>query len=373
MISEAEKARNGFFQHPVKDKSFSPLAFAGVRNDRRCDPRWLDFFGVKEGGFFLEREDPKYSVIVPVYNSEQTLITLHQRIDGVFASLKKRYELILVNDASEDGSARISKKLAEENENIIFIDLLRNFGQQNAILCGLSKATGNYIITLDDDLQNPPEEIPALIDALKAGDLEVVYGIPDEKKHQLHRNLGTKMVRFVIQKLFGHAKKGASSFRIMTRTIKDCILNYTGSFTFIDGLIFQHTSYVGYQVVTHNERQSGKSNYNFRRLAMLSMNLFFNFSIAPLRFVFVAGFLLAAAAGIFSVAIVIGKLTGYVTFTGWASTMTYLSLLFGALFMFLGLIGEYIGRIAQGINRAPQYSIRSVISKKKLEKEENKN
>jgi len=311
----------------------------------------------------LINNNPDYSVIVPVYNSQRTLEMLHQRIRDVFTSMNKPFELILVNDASTDGSSNVLRKLAEENDNVIFVDLLRNFGQQNALLCGLSKAKGDYIITLDDDLQNPPEEIPALIKALLEEDMEVVFGIPHRKKHAPGRNLGTRMVKFVIRKLFGQAKFGASGFRIMTRTLKDCILNYRGNFTFIDGLIFQHTSYVGYTFVEHKEREFGGSNYNFYKLVMLSMNLFFNFSIAPLRFVFIAGFILAAAAGLFAGTIVYGRLSGSVSFPGWASTMTYLSLLFGALFMFLGLIGEYVGRIAQGINRAPQYSIRKVIKK----------
>lgn len=307
--------------------------------------------------------NPAYSVVVPVYNSKGTLGELTERLTETFESMGQTFELIFVNDGSKDGSGTILKELAEKNDNVVFVDLLRNFGQHNAILCGLSIATGARVVTIDDDLQNPPEEIPRLVEKLEQDDLEVVYGIPEQKQHDLHRNLGSNLIQLVIRKLFGTPDGGASSFRIISKTVKDCILRYQASFTFIDGLVFQHTSYIGYQPVRHEQRKVGASNYDVRKLALLAMNLFFNFSIAPLRFVFLAGFALAGGAGLFALYILYGKLTGSITFPGYASIMVYFSLLFGALFMFLGLIGEYVGRIAQGVNKAPQYAIRKVISR----------
>lgn len=307
---------------------------------------------------------PIYSVVVPVYNSENTLLALHQRLSWAFEKAALPFELILVNDASKDGSAKVAEQLARENDNVVFADLMRNFGQQNATLCGLSLAKGDIIITMDDDLQNPPEEIPELISTMEKENQEVVYGIPEKKRHTRHRNLGTKLVAYVLRKLFGTNIQGASSFRIMTRKVVDYICQYPASFTFIDGLIFQHTSYVGYKNVRHDSRKKGTSNYTLRKLMLLAMNLFFNFSITPLRFVFFAGIAVSAGAAVFAIMIIIGKLTGYITYPGWASIMTFFSFLFGLMFMFLGLIGEYVGRIAQGVSRAPQFAIRKVISRK---------
>jgi len=316
----------------------------------------------------MSPEKEKYSVVVPVYNSEGTLGRLYDRLKAVFDRMGAPFEVIFVNDGSVDGSAGICAALADEKDNVVFVDLLRNFGQHNAILCGLTYAAGDYVLTLDDDLQNPPEEIPKLVAALKDGDYEVVYGAPIEKRHQPYRNLGSRMVLGVMGVLFGKIPGKVSSFRLMTRTIKDCILRYKASFTFIDGLIFQNTRYVGFVDVLHEPRAVGSSNYNLKSLVMLATNLFFNFSIAPLRFVFMAGLTLAAGSGLFALWILIAKLTGIITFPGYASIMTYFSLLFGALFMFLGLIGEYVGRIAQGINSAPQFAVRKVTGRGKQPK-----
>lgn len=315
------------------------------------------------GNLNSETVNPAFSVVVPVYNSQGTLEELYRRLSSTFDSMGHSFELIFVNDGSKDNSADILKKLVGKHENVVFVDLLRNFGQHNAILCGFSVAKGDRIITMDDDLQNPPEEIPRMLEIMEQDDLEVVYGIPEKKQHGFHRNLGSGLIQLVIRKLFGTPDGGASSFRIISSTVKDCILRYQANFTFIDGLIFQHTSYVGYQPVRHEQRKVGASNYDLKRLAFLAMNLFFNFSIAPLRFVFLAGFALAAGAGLFALYILYGKLTGLITFPGYASIMVYFSLLFGALFMFLGLIGEYVGRIAQGVNKAPQYAIRKIVSR----------
>jgi polyisoprenyl-phosphate glycosyltransferase len=305
---------------------------------------------------------PEFSVVVPVFNSAETVEPLFNELAQVFDGLGRTFEVLFVNDCSRDGSAAVLKRLAESNPNVTFVDLLRNFGQQNATLAGMSKAQGKFVITLDDDLQNPPDQIPLLIKELEEKDLEAVYGIPDDKKHQAYRNVGSSFIHGVLRRLFPHAA-GASSFRLMSRTLVEAVLQYRAGFPFLDGLIHQNTSYVGYVPVRHEVRAAGTSGYNFRALLMVAMNLFFNFSIAPLRFVFVAGLLLSAGAGLFAVYILIGKLTGVISYPGYASIMVYVSLLFGALFMFLGLIGEYVGRIAQGVNRSPQYAIRKVVKR----------
>ena len=303
---------------------------------------------------------PDYSVVIPVYNSETTLAPLYERLTAVFAEMGKRFEVIFVNDCSGDNSKQVLVELAKNHDNVVFVDLLRNFGQHNAVMCGFSQVRGDFAITMDDDMQNPPEEIPKLIAKLESDDLEVVYGSPTNKQHQHYRNVGSDTIHAVLKVLFRLKGNRESSFRLLTRKIVDCLLRFDNTFIFLDGLIYQNTSFVGYVDVEHKPRTVGASNYSLSRLISLSLNLFFSFSITPLRVIFILGMVLFLASLVYGAYIFVARIMGLISFPGFATVMILMSLLFGIMFMFMGVLGEYLGRIAININRAPQYSIRSV-------------
>jgi undecaprenyl-phosphate 4-deoxy-4-formamido-L-arabinose transferase len=225
----------------------------------------------------------KYSIIIPVYNSESTLKEVYNRIKNVFDKLGLDYEVIMVNDGSKDNSWQEMTKIYNGNSSKVkIIQLSRNFGQHNALMCGFRYSQGDYIITIDDDLQNPPEEIPKLIEKINSENFDVGYGIYKEKKHSFLRNIGSKLIMFLYKSIF-KVKGNLTGFRIIKKEIIKQIIKYENNFVFIDGLIAFTTKNIGYVEVLHNPRKTGKSGYTISKLLNLSFNLITNFSIFPLQ------------------------------------------------------------------------------------------
>ncbi len=194
------------------------------------------------------------SIVIPVYNSASMLTELHHRLRNVMISLDKTFEILFVDDGSHDASWSVLRQLQRDDpRHVVAIQLMRNYGQHNALMCGFRHAQGDYLVTMDDDLQHPPEEIPKLLAAIENSDLDLVYGAYDHKRHGASKNLASAIVnrfyRFVFQ-----SPVTVTAFRILRRELLDTILPYSLNFTFVDGLLAWNTRRTGEVIVTHHPR-----------------------------------------------------------------------------------------------------------------------
>jgi len=311
----------------------------------------------------------KYSIVIPAYNSEKTIGELVNKIEELFKNevdfKDETHEIILINDASVDSTSKECRELAGKNDNIIFLDLSKNFGQHNAILAGFHYVSGEYIITMDDDLQNPPGEILKLLNKVNQG-YDVVYGKYAQKKHSTARNWGSlindKMAQIMIKK---PKEIYFSSFRIIKRYVIDEIIKYDAPFCYIDGLILRVTRNICMVEVVHSERKIGESNYNLFSLLKLWMNGFTSFSILPLRIATYSGFVFSFIGFIFILFLLIMKFVTNVQL-GWTSIMVAIVFFCGIQLISIGLLGEYIGRIFMSINKSPQYIVKEVVKNKSI-------
>ena len=242
-------------------------------------------------------QEIELSVVIPVFNAEQTLRDLLARLLVVLSSIGKRFEIIMVNDGSRDDSWRILRELQDcHQDELVVIDLMRNFGQHNALMCGLRNSRGALVITMDDDLQNPPEEIDKLIQCIEHGTFDLVYGYSANKRHGLWRNLGSELTQRFYRAIF-RRKNRVSSYRIIKRTLVESVLSYDRTFTYLDGLFAWNTDRIGEVNVDHHVRRSGRSGYSLKSLLTLALNLFTNFSLVPLQIVSSLGFIVAFGGG----------------------------------------------------------------------------
>lgn len=300
------------------------------------------------------------SIVIPVYNSAATLAPLVERLSTVLSALGLTFELVMVDDGSEDGSwARLTALQTQHPSHVVAIQLMRNFGQHNAIMCGLRHAGGRFVVTMDDDLQNAPEDVPALLAALRDGGLDLVYGYAARKQHRRWRNAGTFVVRFVHRVVFGTAVP-TTSFRAMRRELVRSILSYDLNYTYLDGLLAWNTQRVGMTPVEHHERPSGRSGYSLAKLLGLGFNLLTNFSLLPLQLVSAVGFTVAIVGLLLGAFYLVQYLGANIAVPGYASTIVAILTLGGLQLLALGMMGEYLGRVHLNINRKPQYTQREV-------------
>lgn len=300
----------------------------------------------------------KVSVVVPVYNSEDTLRMLVKELASVLSGYA--YEIILVNDGSRDRSLAICREIASEDDHVLLVDLARNFGQHNAIMAGLTQATGDWVVLIDDDLQHPPGEIPKLLGAAFSG-YDVVYGKYKQKKHTLFRNFGSSLNDYMATLLIKKPRHlYFSSFKVLRAFVVREIVKYQSAYPYVDGLIFRTTQNIGSVEVEHHERTLGRSNYTLRKLLSLWANMFTNFSILPLRVATFAGLTMAGLSFLMGIVAVILKFTMDVLPPGWASLIVALVWFSGVQLACIGLLGEYVGRIYLSSNQTPQYVIKEV-------------
>ena len=303
--------------------------------------------------------EPRVSIVVPVFRSEVTLRELFDRITRAMEATAGGWEIVFVDDASPDGSWPILESLQRAHpDHVVAVRLARNFGQHNAIMCGFREVRGDVVITMDDDLQNPPEEIPKLVRALENPDLDLVYGRYGTKRHRPWRNGGSWMINAFYRRVFGN-RVTVTSFRAIRRETVANILAYDLNFTFIDGLLAWNTQRIGEVDVEHHERAIGRSGYTLARLATLSFNLFTNFSLLPLQVVSAMGLALAGTGFLVGLWYLIAFFRHQITVPGYASTITAILILGGAQLVALGIIGEYLGRLHLNVNRKPQYAVRA--------------
>jgi glycosyltransferase involved in cell wall biosynthesis len=285
------------------------------------------------------------SVIVPVYNSELSLEVLVTRLYPVLSSLTSDFELILVNDGSLDGSWEVVSRLVTANPWIRGINLMRNYGQHSALLCGIRAATHPFLITMDDDLQNPPEEIPRLLAKLEDG-FDVVYGTPAQQQHGNLRNLASTVTKLALQSAMGiDAARKVSAFRAFRLDLRRAFAHYNTAFVSIDVLLTWGTRRFAAIEVAHDPRTIGKSNYSLKKLFRHAFDMMTGFSTLPLRIATFIGFAFALF-GLAILAFVVGRflLTG-TTVPGFSFLASIVSIFAGAQLCALGIIGEYLARM----------------------------
>lgn len=302
------------------------------------------------------------SVVVPVYNSADTLPALVERLTRVLNTMSSRYEIILLDDGSRDHSWKVMQSLRQlHGAHLTIVQLMRNYGQHNTLMCGLNLAQGKYVVTMDDDLQNPPEEIPTLLTHISANELDLVYGCPDQRSHARWRNLGATLVWSFYRRVFRNPIT-PTPFRIMRHQLARSVQFYDLNFTYLDGLFAWCTNRIGAVAVEHHARAEGRSGYSLGKLLGLALNLYTNFSLLPLQVVSGLGFATASTGFLIGIYYLIQYLTANIAVPGYASTIIAILILGGVQLLALGVMGEYIGRLHLNVNRKPQYVIRHVVA-----------
>ena len=301
------------------------------------------------------------SIVVPVYNSEQSLLELANRIDGVLSRAGGAFEMVLVNDGSHDQSWQQVQQLASTYPWVVGIDLMRNYGQHNALLCGIRAASNEVIVTLDDDLQNPPEEIPRLIERLNEG-YDVVYGVPRSQQHGLWRDMASYITKLTLQGAMGaETATRVSAFRAFRRDVRGAFSDFRGPYVSLDVLLTWATTSFGSVVVEHQPRQAGRSNYTFSKLLVHSLNMMTGFSTLPLQLASMIGF----ASTIFGVVMLLFVLGRYLmeggVVPGFAFLASAIAIFSGAQLFAIGIFGEYLARMHFRVMDRPAYAVRTVI------------
>ena len=289
------------------------------------------------------------SVIIPVYHGA---VTIQKLVEDVQEQLQAHsFEIILINDGSKDDSEKVCMKLTERFKNISFLSLRKNFGEFQAVMCGLNYAKGQYSVVIDDDFQNPPSEIIKLLSTAQQGDFDVVYGQYDEKKHHQFRNFGSWFVNQITTYLFQKPQDlYLSSFKLIKKEVVEEICKYKGPYPYIDGLIFNVTDNVGKANVQHDNRNNGESNYTVKKLASLFLNIIFGYSLLPVRLSLFLGFLSTSVALILSISYV---------FTGVDHPVGLIVLFVGGVQLIsIGIVGEYIGKTFLTQSHTPQYTLK---------------
>ena len=307
------------------------------------------------------------TIVVPVYRGAATVGLLVEALAAL--APEGGMEVILVNDGSPDNSGDVCREIAASPPltaagtplPIVYIEHARNYGEHNAVMTGLRHARGRYVITMDDDLQNPPEEVIKLYDHARLGNWDVVYTRYASKKHAPWRNLGSQFANKVADWLLDKPKGlYLSSFRCMSALVVRSVTRYRGPYPYVDGLIMEVTQRIDSIEVRHLPRAEGRSNYTLKRLIRLWLNLATSFSLAPLRMAILAGIAMASLGLAGAAFTIFEAMFSNETPTGWASTMTVILLLTGIQSMILGVMGEYIGRTFLSANGKPQGTVRMI-------------
>jgi len=305
----------------------------------------------------MERFD--YCVVIPVFNSEATLKPLFDRLNSLFESLGKTFHVVFVDDDSTDLSWKTIVELkAEHPTKVKAIQLTRNVGQQIATLCGIQHNNSNDIITIDDDLQIPPEEIRKLINKYEETNSDLVYGIFDQKKHSIIRNAGS----WFVQKFFGYfantSGKG-SSFRLISRNVTDNLSVLYHKYLLLDEVLNWYTDKVAYQEVEHKERKDGRSGYSLIKLFIITVNYVIYYTIIPLRIMTYVGFFFSIISFVIGVFYIYNRLQQEVEL-GFTSIIVAIFFSTSIVLFSLGIIGEYISRIYVKETSKPLYSIKEI-------------
>jgi glycosyltransferase involved in cell wall biosynthesis len=316
----------------------------------------------------LKTNDTTLTIVIPVYNSKDTIERLVEELVNKLQT-NNLLEIVLVNDDSKDNSEGICIELHKKYSKILtFISLSRNVGEHNAVMAGLNHSTGDYVVIMDDDFQNPISEVIKMVDYIEHNNYDVVYSYYERKRHAFYRNWGSNFNNRVANVMLKKPKDlYLSSFKVLNRFTVDEIIKYTDPFPYIDGLILRVTSNIGKIKVDHHERSNGKSGYTLKKLVLLWSNMFVNFSILPLRFSVVVGFVFAVIGFLFGIEAIIEKILNPDVPQGYPTLIVVIAIFSGIQLISIGMVGEYLGRLFLSQNKQPQYTVRKRFEKIKQE------
>ena len=307
----------------------------------------------------------KISFVIPCYRSENTIETVINEIDQRMVDCREKkladdYEIILVNDCSPDNVWSVLQRIAESRQDVIAINLAKNFGQHAALMAGYANSTGDYILSLDDDGQAPLDSLNSMLEKLEEG-YDVVYAYYKEIKQNLFRRLGSAVAGWMSRVCLEIPKgfKG-SSFYVARKFIVDEMLNYKNAYPYLMGLVFRTTRNIACIETEHRSRLTGTSGYSFRSLLSLWLNGFTAFSVKPLELSVYLGTFTSVIGFIYAIIVIIRRIIHPEMEAGWSSIISIQLITSGVIMIMLGLIGEYIGRMYISINNSPQYVIKEI-------------
>lgn len=309
-----------------------------------------------------------YSIVIPCYNSSHTIRDVVEQTSEVMTQIGRTpFEFILVDDFSPDDGATVRELhgLANDFDFVTVVELAMNSGQHNATMAGLNFASGDTIISMDDDMQTHPSQLPKLFEEFDKG-YDIVYGHYDDKKHSGFRNFGSWVNFTTVRILIGKPKDlKTSSFWIIKKFVRDYVIEYKNKYTHLQGLFLRTTKNISSISVEHFERAYGTSNYTFKKLIELWSNVM-GYSILPLRVASRFGTLIAVIGLIGAIVVFLRKFINPSLALGWTSIMFTLFFFSGVIMMFLGIIGEYVGRLFLSMGNDPQFVVRKVYKKQEL-------
>jgi len=298
------------------------------------------------------------SVVIPVYNSQDTLRPLVARLQSALQPCTDVFEIILINDASLDNSWQVVGELVDIYEFVKGLNLMRNYGQHNALLAGIHMAQYDVVVTMDDDLQNPPEEIPKLLEKLNEG-YDVVYGTPQTEQHGVWRDLASQITKMALRSVMNvEIARNVSAFRVFRTSIRDAFADYRGTHPSIDVLLTWGTKRFAVVPVEHLAREEGTSNYTFLKLVTHAINMATGFSTLPLRIASILGFAFTLFGFFVLAYVVIRYLISGTSVAGFPFLASIISIFSGVQLFALGIIGEYLARMHLRLMDRPSYAIR---------------
>lgn len=309
------------------------------------------------------QSNKSFSIVIPCYNCANNINKVVTEIITVLSDHNiNQYDIVLINDFSNDNTWDVLLSLAKNNNHFIAISLAKNFGQHAALMAGLKYAKNEYVVLMDDDGQTDPSQMFKLVDKLEEGH-DVVYARYNHKMHSGFRKIGTIINDKMAQALLKKPKDVyLSSYIIMKQFINQEVLKYDNPFPYLDGLILRTTGNVVSVDVEHKSRMEGHSGYTFKKLLGLWINGFTAFSIIPLRISMFFGFAFAILGFLVGLYSIINKIISPDVAVGWTSLISVVSIIGGITLTILGMIGEYIGRIYISLNKSPQYVIREIVN-----------
>jgi glycosyltransferase involved in cell wall biosynthesis len=309
-----------------------------------------------------DAQSPAISIVIPVYRSADVVTDTVAETLRVFRTTGDSFEIILVNDGSPDESWSVIRRLADSEPEVVAIDLLRNYGQHSAVLCGLDESRGEFVLTIDDDLQNPPSELPKMVDLARSGDHDLVVGEFTQKRHGFVRRVGSTTIASINKRVFGNpANITMSNVRCIRSDLVGRIVSYQTSKPYITGLCLKFSSDPVNIPVEHQDRAVGQSNYSPKAIVSLVLRILFVYSNWPLRFVSNLGMVVAVVSLMFGVFVLIRAIVVGNSIPGWASVVVLLSFFNGISILILAMLGEYTIRILNQVSSERAYLIREVV------------
>jgi len=299
----------------------------------------------------------EFSIVIPVFNEENNLRILHNRLSSVMQGLGKTYEIIYVDDGSTDESFQILSDLHRHDNSVKVLKFTRNFGQHPAIMAGFNTARGEIIITVDADLQNPPEEIPKLIGKLNEG-YDIVFGVFLKRKHSAFRRAGSQFAKWVLSRVVPVGTTDLSGFRAVRAHVIEQLMQFHEKGRFLDGLLCWMGFKVGTVEVEHCERYSGKTKYTLFKLVGLWMDMVVTFTDLPLKIATFGGLLIGFVGLAMALVYFVGYLLYGFSVSGFATTVIIITFFSGVQLFALGVLGEYVGRINKEVKNKPDYILR---------------